>query len=39
VINNAGILRGTSLLKAPLAEIRDELETNLFGIVQFVANT
>jgi NAD(P)-dependent dehydrogenase (short-subunit alcohol dehydrogenase family) len=34
VVNNAGILRKTPLLEAPLADIRAELETNLFGILR-----
>jgi NAD(P)-dependent dehydrogenase (short-subunit alcohol dehydrogenase family) len=31
LINNAGILRGTSVLDADTAQLREELETNLFG--------
>ena len=34
VVNNAGIHRKTPLLEAPLADIRAELETNLFGILR-----
>jgi len=34
VVNNAGILLATSVLAAPLSEIHDELETNLFGIIR-----
>lgn len=31
LINNAGILRGTSVLDPDTSKLRDELETNLFG--------
>jgi NAD(P)-dependent dehydrogenase (short-subunit alcohol dehydrogenase family) len=34
LVNNAGILLATSVLGAPLSEIRDELETNLFGTIR-----
>jgi NAD(P)-dependent dehydrogenase (short-subunit alcohol dehydrogenase family) len=34
LINNAGISLATPVLKAPLSEIRAELETNLFGIIR-----
>jgi len=34
VINNAGVSLATPLLSAPLADIRAELETNLFGILR-----
>lgn len=34
VVNNAGILLKTPVLEAPLAEIRAELETNLFGVIR-----
>jgi NAD(P)-dependent dehydrogenase (short-subunit alcohol dehydrogenase family) len=34
LVNNAGISLATPILKAPLSEIRDELETNLFGIIR-----
>ncbi len=34
VVNNAGILLGVPILTAPLSTIRDELETNLFGILR-----
>jgi NAD(P)-dependent dehydrogenase (short-subunit alcohol dehydrogenase family) len=34
VVNNAGISLNTPLLDAPLADIRAELETNLFGIIR-----
>jgi NAD(P)-dependent dehydrogenase (short-subunit alcohol dehydrogenase family) len=34
LINNAGISLATPVLQAPLADIRDELETNLFGIIR-----
>ena len=34
VVNNAGILLATLVLGAPLSEIHDELETNLFGIIR-----
>ncbi len=33
-VNNAGISLATPVLQAPLSEIRDELETNLFGIIR-----
>ena len=34
VVSNAGISRRTSVLEAPLDDIRAELETNLFGIIR-----
>jgi NAD(P)-dependent dehydrogenase (short-subunit alcohol dehydrogenase family) len=34
VVNNAGISLNTPVLEAPLADIRAELETNLFGIIR-----
>ncbi len=34
VVNNAGISLTTPILQAPLADIRSELETNLFGIIR-----
>jgi NAD(P)-dependent dehydrogenase (short-subunit alcohol dehydrogenase family) len=34
LVNNAGISLATPVLKAPLSEMRDELETNLFGIIR-----
>jgi NAD(P)-dependent dehydrogenase (short-subunit alcohol dehydrogenase family) len=34
LVNNAGISLATPVLKAPLSDIRDELETNLFGIIR-----
>jgi NAD(P)-dependent dehydrogenase (short-subunit alcohol dehydrogenase family) len=34
LVNNAGISLATPVLEAPLSEIRDELETNLFGIIR-----
>jgi NAD(P)-dependent dehydrogenase (short-subunit alcohol dehydrogenase family) len=34
VVNNAGISLNTSVLNAPLADIRAELETNLFGTIR-----
>jgi len=34
VVNNAGISLNTPLLDAPLADIRAELDTNLFGIIR-----
>ena len=34
VVNNAGISLNTPLLDAPLADIRSELETNLFGLIR-----
>ena len=34
VVNNAGIALNTPVLDAPLANIRAELETNLFGIIR-----
>jgi NAD(P)-dependent dehydrogenase (short-subunit alcohol dehydrogenase family) len=34
LVNNAGILLNTPILDTPLAEIRAELETNLFGVVR-----
>jgi NAD(P)-dependent dehydrogenase (short-subunit alcohol dehydrogenase family) len=34
VVNNAGIELRTSVLEAPLDEIRAELETNLFGVIR-----
>jgi NAD(P)-dependent dehydrogenase (short-subunit alcohol dehydrogenase family) len=34
LVNNAGISLATPVLDAPLSEIRDELETNLFGIIR-----
>jgi NAD(P)-dependent dehydrogenase (short-subunit alcohol dehydrogenase family) len=34
VVNNAGISLSTPVLDAPLADIRAELETNLFGIIR-----
>jgi NAD(P)-dependent dehydrogenase (short-subunit alcohol dehydrogenase family) len=34
LVNNAGISLATPVLKAPLSDIHDELETNLFGIIR-----
>src|SRR6516165_1931820 len=34
LVNNAGINLRTPVLEAPLSDIRDELETNLFGILR-----
>ncbi len=34
IVNNAGVTLGTPVLHAPLADIRIELETNLFGIIR-----
>lgn len=34
VVNNAGVALGTPLLGSPLADIREELETNLFGMIR-----
>jgi NAD(P)-dependent dehydrogenase (short-subunit alcohol dehydrogenase family) len=34
VVNNAGISLGTPVLDAPLADMRAELETNLFGVIR-----
>jgi NAD(P)-dependent dehydrogenase (short-subunit alcohol dehydrogenase family) len=34
VVNNAGITLSTPVLQAPLADIRSELETNLFGTIR-----
>jgi NAD(P)-dependent dehydrogenase (short-subunit alcohol dehydrogenase family) len=34
LVNNAGILLATPVLQAPLSDLRDELETNLFGIIR-----
>jgi NAD(P)-dependent dehydrogenase (short-subunit alcohol dehydrogenase family) len=34
VINNAGITLSTPVLRAPLADIRSELDTNLFGTIR-----
>jgi NAD(P)-dependent dehydrogenase (short-subunit alcohol dehydrogenase family) len=34
LINNAGIELATPVLEAPLSAIRDELDTNLFGIIR-----
>jgi NAD(P)-dependent dehydrogenase (short-subunit alcohol dehydrogenase family) len=34
VVSNAGILLRTPVLEAPLADIRAELETNLFGVIR-----
>jgi NAD(P)-dependent dehydrogenase (short-subunit alcohol dehydrogenase family) len=34
VVSNAGVALGTPLLDAPLADIRAELETNLFGMLR-----
>jgi NAD(P)-dependent dehydrogenase (short-subunit alcohol dehydrogenase family) len=34
VVNNAGVALGTPLLDCPLADIREELETNLFGMIR-----
>ena len=34
VVNNAGISLNTPVLDAPLADIRAELETNLFGMIR-----
>jgi NAD(P)-dependent dehydrogenase (short-subunit alcohol dehydrogenase family) len=33
-VNNAGIALSTPALRAPLADIRSELETNLFGLIR-----
>jgi NAD(P)-dependent dehydrogenase (short-subunit alcohol dehydrogenase family) len=34
VVNNAGVALGTPLLDSPLGDIREELETNLFGMIR-----
>jgi NAD(P)-dependent dehydrogenase (short-subunit alcohol dehydrogenase family) len=34
VVNNAGVALGTPLLDCPLSDIREELETNLFGMIR-----
>jgi NAD(P)-dependent dehydrogenase (short-subunit alcohol dehydrogenase family) len=34
LVNNAGIQLTTPVLTAPLSDLRDELETNLFGIIR-----
>jgi NAD(P)-dependent dehydrogenase (short-subunit alcohol dehydrogenase family) len=34
LVNNAGISLATPILEAPLSDLRDELETNLFGIIR-----
>jgi NAD(P)-dependent dehydrogenase (short-subunit alcohol dehydrogenase family) len=34
VVNNAGVALGTPLFDCPLADIRDELETNLYGMIR-----
>jgi NAD(P)-dependent dehydrogenase (short-subunit alcohol dehydrogenase family) len=34
VVNNAGISLATPVLEAPLSAIREEMETNLFGIIR-----
>jgi NAD(P)-dependent dehydrogenase (short-subunit alcohol dehydrogenase family) len=34
LINNAGVQLTTPVLEAPMSDIRDELETNLFGIIR-----
>jgi len=34
LVNNAGIQLTTPVLDAPLSEIREELETNLFGVIR-----
>jgi NAD(P)-dependent dehydrogenase (short-subunit alcohol dehydrogenase family) len=34
VVNNAGVALGTPLLDCSLADIREELETNLFGMIR-----
>ena len=34
VVSNAGVLLRTPVLEAPLADIRAELETNLFGVIR-----
>jgi NAD(P)-dependent dehydrogenase (short-subunit alcohol dehydrogenase family) len=34
LVNNAGISLSTPVLTAPLSDMRDELETNLFGIIR-----
>ncbi len=34
LVNNAGISLATPILDAPLADIRSELDTNLFGIIR-----
>jgi NAD(P)-dependent dehydrogenase (short-subunit alcohol dehydrogenase family) len=34
VVNNAGVSLNTPVLDAPLADIRSELETNLFGVIR-----
>jgi NAD(P)-dependent dehydrogenase (short-subunit alcohol dehydrogenase family) len=34
VVNNAGVALGTPILDCPLADIREELETNLFGMIR-----
>jgi NAD(P)-dependent dehydrogenase (short-subunit alcohol dehydrogenase family) len=33
-VNNAGVQLTTPVLEAPMSDIRDELETNLFGIIR-----
>jgi NAD(P)-dependent dehydrogenase (short-subunit alcohol dehydrogenase family) len=34
VVNNAGVMLATPVLQAPLADIRSELEVNLFGTIR-----
>jgi NAD(P)-dependent dehydrogenase (short-subunit alcohol dehydrogenase family) len=34
LVNNAGISLATPVLQAPLSDLRDELETNVFGIIR-----
>lgn len=34
LINNAGIISGSSLLESPMSEIRDVFETNVFGVLE-----
>jgi NAD(P)-dependent dehydrogenase (short-subunit alcohol dehydrogenase family) len=34
LVNNAGVVRRTPVLDAPLDDIRAELETNLFGVIR-----
>lgn len=34
LINNAGILGGSSLLTSPISEIRDVFDTNVFGVLE-----
>lgn len=36
LVNHAGITTGTSLLSSPLADIRADLETHLFGTLKVI---